>query len=98
MKLSERVLEELAKMVVGDAKHFPYRSSSYITRFFIAAICLSSTMAVPAPRWAHERLAELNLGAAQSADLPSDDLCRVISELFDQDDFDRYNDRADVRA
>jgi hypothetical protein len=34
MKLSERVLEELGKMVVGDAKHFPYRSSSYITRFF----------------------------------------------------------------
>ena len=34
MKLSERVLEELAKMVVGDAKHFPYRSSSYITEFF----------------------------------------------------------------
>lgn len=34
MKLSERVLDELAKMVVGDAKHFPYRSSSYITRFF----------------------------------------------------------------
>ncbi len=40
----------------------------------------------------------MNLGAAQSADLPSDDLCRVISELFDQDDFDRYNDRGDVTA
>jgi hypothetical protein len=38
-------------------------------------------------------LAELNLGTAQSADLPSDDLCRVISELFDQDDFERYNER-----
>jgi hypothetical protein len=96
MKLSERVLEELAKMVVGDAKHFPYRSSSYITRFFrrcdLSFVHDGSTRA----RWAQERLAELNLGAAQSADLPSDDLCRVISELFDQDDFDRYNDRADV--
>jgi hypothetical protein len=38
-------------------------------------------------------LAELKLGTAQSAELPSDDLCRVISELFDQDDFERYNER-----
>lgn len=45
------------------------------------------------PRWAQDRLAELNLGAAQSADLPSDDLCRVISELFDPDDFERHNDK-----
>jgi len=32
MKLSERALEELVRMVVGDAKHFPYRSSP--TPFF----------------------------------------------------------------
>src|SRR5690242_11498750 len=74
MKLSERVLEELGKMVVGDAKHFPYRSSSYITRFFrrcdLSFVHDGSTRA----RWAQERLAELNLGAAQSADLPSNDL------------------------
>lgn len=93
MKLSERVLEELAKMVVGDAKHFPYRSSSYITRFFarcgLPFVHDGSTRAW----WAEDRLKELNLGAAQSADLPSDDLCRVISELFDEDDFDRHNEK-----
>jgi hypothetical protein len=93
MKLSVRILEELAKMVVGDAKHFPYRSSSYITRFFARCGLPFVHDGTTRPRWAHERLAELNLGAAQSADLPSDDLCRVISELFDQDDFERYNDR-----
>jgi hypothetical protein len=96
MKLSERVLEELAKMVVGDAKHFPYRSSSYITRFFRRCDLPFVHDGSTRPRWAQERLSELNLGAASSADLPSDDLCRVISELFDQDDFDRYNDRGDV--
>jgi hypothetical protein len=96
MKLSERVLEELAKMVVGDAKHFPYRSSSYITRFFKRCDLPFVHDGSTRPRWTQERLAELNLGTAQSADLPSDDLCRVISELFDQDDFDRYNDRGDV--
>jgi hypothetical protein len=93
MKLSDRILEELAKMVVGDAKHFPYRSSSYITRFFARCGLRFVHDGSTRPRWAHERLAELNLGAAQSADLPSDDLCRVISELFDQDDFERYNER-----
>ena len=54
---------------------------------------LRRTTEARAPNGAHERLTELNLGAAQSADLPSDDLCRVISELFDQDDFERYNER-----
>jgi hypothetical protein len=92
MKLSERVLEELAKMVVGDADHFPYRSSSYITRFFRRCDLPFAHDGSTRPGWAQERLAELNLGAAQSADVPSDDLCRVISELFDQDDFDRYNE------
>jgi hypothetical protein len=93
MKLSDRILEELAKMVVGDAKHFPYRSSSFITRFFTRCGLPFVHDGSTRPRWAHERLAELNLGAAHSADLPSDDLCRVISELFDQDDFERYNER-----
>lgn len=93
MKLSDRTLELLARMVVGDAKHFPRRSSSHITRFFarcdLPFVHDGSTRAW----WAKKRLAELNLGAAQSADLPSDDLCRVISELFDPDDFDRHNEK-----
>jgi hypothetical protein len=93
MKLSERVLEELARMVVGDSKHFPYRSSHFITRFFARCGLPFVHDGTTRPRWAQERLAELNLGAAQSADLPSDDLCRVISELFDPDDFERHNDR-----
>lgn len=80
-------------MVVGDARHFPYRSSSRITRFFkrcgLPFVHDGSTRAW----WAQERLAELNLGSSQSADLPSDDLCRVITELFDPDDFETHNER-----
>jgi hypothetical protein len=34
MKFKNRNLREIAEMVIGDSKHFPYRSSSYITRFF----------------------------------------------------------------
>src|SRR5260370_942118 len=80
-------------MVVGDARHFPYRSSSRITKFFrrcgLPFVHDGRTRAW----WTQERLAELNLGAAQSADLPSDDLCRVITEMFDADDFHDHNER-----
>ncbi|GFE63420.1 hypothetical protein [Litoreibacter roseus] len=34
MKFKDRNLRNLAEAVIGDAPHFPYRSSSYITRFF----------------------------------------------------------------
>lgn len=80
-------------MVVGDAKYFPYRSSYFITQFFGRCGLPFVHDGTTRPTWARERLFELNLGAGQSADLPSDDLCRVISALFDADDFDRHNDR-----
>lgn len=85
-------------MVVGDAKYFPYRSSSYITRFFsrcgLSFVHDGTTRAF----WTKERLTELDLGNGQSADLPSDDLCRVISELFEEDDFERHNDQLSRRG
>lgn len=88
MKLSDRALENLAKMVVGDHDAFPYRSSSYITRFFercgLQFVHDGSTRAW----WTHGRLKELNFGAAHAPDLPSDDLLRVIFELFDHEDFE----------
>jgi hypothetical protein len=34
MKFKHRNLRAIAEMIIGDAKHFQYRSSSYITRFF----------------------------------------------------------------
>ena len=34
MKFRSRNLRAIAEMVIGDAAHFPYRSSSYITQFF----------------------------------------------------------------
>jgi hypothetical protein len=92
MKLSDRALESLAKMVCGDARHFPYRKGWELTKFFkrcgFPFVHGNETRAT----WTHERLVELNLGSSQSADLPSDDLCRVIAELFDQDDFDACNE------
>lgn len=59
MKFKDRNLRELAGMVVGDADHFPYRSSSYITRFF--EDCDLDFVHDGSTRWswASDRLAEL---------------------------------------
>ena len=80
MRLTDRTLEELSKMVVGDALHFPYRSSYYITKFFERCGLSFKHDGTTRPRWTADRLRELNVGAARSSDLPSDDLCRVISD------------------
>jgi len=98
LNLTDRTLEELAKMVVGDAKHFPYRSSYFITKFFSRCGLPFAHDGTTRPIWTQDRLSELNLGACQSADLPSDDLCRVISELFDADDFERHNEKTGNRG
>ena len=73
--------------------HLPYRSSYRITQFF-------ESIGIPFKHdgstrriWAKERLAELNSGVSRSPDLPSNDLCKVISRLFDPDDFARANKR-----
>jgi hypothetical protein len=92
MKLSDRTLEKLAKMVIGDEKHFPYRSSKYITLFFQRSGLSFKHDGTTRHTWTKERLVELNLGTSPSPDLPSPDLCRVISELMEKDDFDSHNE------
>lgn len=61
MKFKERNLRALANCVIGDAEHFPYRSSSYITRFFEE--CDLDFVHDGSTRWAwtSDRLAELLL-------------------------------------
>jgi len=98
VKLSERTIEVLAEMVVGDADHFPYRSSSYITQFFKRCSLPFEHDGTTRPRWAQDRLSELNLGTGQSPDLPSDDLCRVVSELLNPDEFERFNSKLAKRG
>jgi hypothetical protein len=95
MKLSDYVLEELGSMVVGDEQHFPYRSSYRITQFFESIGLPFKHDGTTRRFWAKERLAELNSDVSWSPDLPSIDLCKVISRLFDPDDFARANKRVE---
>jgi hypothetical protein len=83
------IIEQLAEMVVGNHQAFPYRSSSYITKFFHRCGLPFAHDGSTRSWWATQRLKELNPGPCQSPDLPSDSILRVIAELFDPDDFDR---------
>lgn len=66
MKFKSRNIRDIAEMVIGDAEHFPYRSSSYITRFFEE--CDLDFVHDGSTRWSWtaDRLAEL-LNEPQSA-------------------------------
>ena len=59
MRFKKRNLRAIAEMVIGDVKHFPYRSSSYITQFFEE--CDLSFVHDGSTRWAWtaDRLEEL---------------------------------------
>jgi hypothetical protein len=89
MKLREYTLEKLAEMVVGNNSAFPYRSSHFITQFFTRCDLPHVHDGSTRHRWAKSVLAELNLGPGRSPDLPADTLVRIMTELFDPDDFDR---------
>jgi hypothetical protein len=93
MKLSDRALDGLAEMVIGDNPAFPYRSSTWITRYFERCGFPFVHDGSTRKWWVKERLTELNLGSSHTQDLPSNDLLRVISELFDYEDFEKHNKR-----
>jgi hypothetical protein len=96
MLLRDYILERLAEMVIGDHKAFPYKSSSYITRFF--GRCGFNYVHDGTTRkwWTKEVLHKLGCGTCSTSDLPSDDLLIIVAELFDSDDFDRAELSRDV--
>lgn len=91
MKLRNYTLEQLGELVVGDHEHFPYRSSSNITRFFSRCDLTFVHDGTTRHRWAGERLKELNNLACASTAFPADAILTVINELIDIDDFASHN-------
>jgi hypothetical protein len=59
MKFKNRNLRALGECVVGDADHFPYRSSYRITQFFEECDLDFTHDGTTRPMWAADRLAEL---------------------------------------
>jgi hypothetical protein len=88
MKWRDRTLDEIAEMVIGDHKSqsFPYRSSSYITRFFRDADTDYAHDGSTRARWAAATLAEILQEPHTNAQTPPDAFCRVIRTLMDPAD------------
>ncbi len=84
MKFKNRNLRTIAELVIGDAEHFQYRSSSYITQFFeecdLEFVHDGSTRWV----WTAERLGELLNDSQPSAFTLPDRFVIVLRTLMDQ--------------
>ena len=78
---------KLAEMVCGNEAfpHFPYRSSSFLTKFFIDLdldyVHDGTTRAV----WVQDTLNELNDKENSDSKTPSREICKVIESLVDPD-------------
>jgi|ERR1700690_3243894 len=86
MKFKSRNLREIAEMVIGDVEHFPYRSSSYITRFFEE--CDLDLVHDSSTRWAwtSDRLAELLNEPQQAAYALPERFVHVLRVLMHKSD------------
>jgi hypothetical protein len=93
MRLSERTLLDVAVTICGDkdaglGKHFPYRSSSLLTRFFHNCGVNEAHDGSTRKYWVLEVLKKVNGEAASLADLPSDSMIQVLTELMDPGEFE----------
>jgi hypothetical protein len=83
MKFKSRNLRVLAEMVVGDAEHFPYRSSSYITQFFEDCDLDYRHDGSTRWSWASARLEELLAEPSPRANTLPFNFVRVFRTLLD---------------
>ena len=99
MRVHKRTLESLSDMVCGNAlvaqrptgtepapSNFPYRSSTYLTRFFEDCDLPYSHDGSTRKWWVMGVLGELNEQTSEP-DLPSPAMLRVLQELMDRENF-----------
>ena len=89
MKIGKAPITKLAEMICGNDNfgHFPYRTSSQLTKFFIDLdfdyVHDGSTRAT----WVQSVLEELNNKSVTNEKFPSRELCKVIESLINPDYF-----------
>jgi hypothetical protein len=84
MTWKPRNLRELGRMIVGDAEHFHYRSSKYITEFFEDCDLEFVHQGETRPAWAAERVEEVLAMPKASATTMPDAFVRIIRRLLDR--------------
>lgn len=84
MKWKPRNLRELARMVVGDAEHFTYRSSKFITEFFEDCELEFVHTGETRPVWTAERIEEVLAMPHSTPSVMPDAFLRIIRRLLDK--------------
>lgn len=86
MKFKDRNLRGIAEMVIGDADHFPYRSSMFITRFFEECDLEFTHDGSTRWFWAAQRLAELLAEPSPAAHALPERFVQVLRVLMHRAD------------
>lgn len=84
MKFKSRNLRAIAEMVIGDVDYFPYRSSSYITRFFEECDLDYVHDGTTRWSWTADRVAELLEEPQASAHALPNRFANVLRILMDK--------------
>ncbi len=90
MQLRPSALGVIANMICGDVPYsgiLPYRSSSYLTRFFEEIDLPYAHDGSTRSWWVRSVLIELNSSAEQEESLPSKDMIKVIEYLLHPDHY-----------
>jgi hypothetical protein len=89
-------LTKIAEMICGDSPfdYFPYRSSSYLTRFFIDLDLDYSHDGSTRRHWVTDVLKELNAKQPAADCLPSREMIKIIEGLLHPDAF-LFNEKVD---
>ena len=94
MKIGPAGLTKLAEMICGDAPftYFPYRSSSYLSRFFQDLDLDYAHDGSTRRHWVRSVLVEINKRPSVNENIPSPEMIKVIEYLLHPDHFTGYQD------
>lgn len=89
MKLGTPAIMKLSEMICGNESfnHFPYRSSSQLTKFFIDNDLDFVHDGSTRHLWVQDVLNKLNVESTENENLPNRDLIKVITALVNPDYF-----------
>ncbi len=98
MKIGRPAILKLSEMICGNEAfpHFPYRSSSQLTKFFIDLDLDFVHDGSTRHLWVQEILNKLNDQSSELDDLPNRDLIKAITSIVNPDFF-LFNEKLDHR-
>ena len=97
MKIGDNGIKKIAEMICGDSPFdfFPYRSSSYLTRFFHFMDMDYVHDGTTRRFWVNDVLMEINNKKELSPNMPSKEMVKTIENLIHPDHF-LFNPKVDL--